>query len=333
MMDLKRKLYYTKVKWLNEVYPEENYTSFHNYWEDHASEFPRRADVETTPFCDARCTCCLANTMTKPRGIMTLETFKTIAAKLKNHNCLIRGMYTTGNPLLDPTLFEKYAYARKIGVMAPYVSLNTTTSLLTPELYKKILDNTDNITLSFFNVGTEFERLTGLNWKLCYDNALQFIRFRDRYKPEYRVFIGCNPVQDSNLKAVQKAFKPYHVEYAIDAELRWAGKVISGVIDRSIMHPFFRCDGHEGVLLVKWDGKIEACSYDFKEETLYANILTDDWETIRQTFFKRWVQPFTLCARCDYWHKYWKVKHNHFRNVTHDKWQRPFLKEGEKYQK
>jgi MoaA/NifB/PqqE/SkfB family radical SAM enzyme len=272
--------------------------------------------------------------MTKPRGIMSLDTFKIIADKLKAHNCLIRGMYTTGNPLLDPTLFEKFAYARKIKVMAPFVSLNCTTSKLTPNMYHKILDNMDNITLSFFAVKGEFERLTGgLKWDECYYNALQFIRARDKYRPNFRIFIGCNAVKDANLAAVKKAFAGYNVEYAVDAELRWSGPVVTGVIDRAIMYPSFRCDGHEGVLMIKWNGNIEACSYDFKEETLYANILRDDWETIRQAFFKQWKTPFHLCSRCDYYHKYWAVKKNHFHPVQYDEWQKPFLKEGEPYQK
>lgn len=333
-MTTKQNLFYLYSRYFNKVYPDENYSDFTTYWDDHNAEFPRRADIETTPFCDARCICCSAYKMAKPKGIMSLSTFKEIANILKHRNCLIRGMYTTGNPLLDPTLFEKYAYARSINVMAPYVSLNTTTSLLTPDLYQKILDNTDNITLSFFNTGEEFERLTGgLSWKQCYFNALQFIRFRDKYKPNYRIFIGCNPVAGANIEAVKKSFSPFKVEYAIDAELRWAGKVITGVADRAIMHPFFRCDGHEGVLEIKWNGNIEACSYDFKEETLFANILTDSWESIRQKFFNKWKQPFSLCARCDYWHKYFKIKKNHFRDVKYEIWQKPFLKEGELYQK
>ena len=332
-MSLKQKLYYLYAKRFGKVYPEERFSSFLRYWKINADYFPRRADIETTPFCDARCKSCLQHTMTKERGVMSLGTFKIVADKLKKHNCLIRGMYTTGNPLLDPTLFEKYAYARKIGVMADYVSLNATTSKLYPVDYDKIFQNTDNITLSFFNTGLAFEELTGLDWADCYQKALYFIRHRDKYYPDYRIIIGCNPVEGSSLKNVKRAFAPYNVEYAEDAELRWGGKVITGVIDRAVMHPFFRCDGHKGVLLVKWNGNIEACSYDFKEETLYANILKDDWETMRRKFFERWTEPFSLCARCDYWHKYWMVKQNHFRDVRFDEWQKPFLEKGEKYQK
>jgi MoaA/NifB/PqqE/SkfB family radical SAM enzyme len=314
-------------------YPTEKYDSFKQYWVDHAKEFPRFADIETTPFCDAKCRACQSYNMTKEKGIMSYEAFVDIADLLKKHNCPIRGMYTTGNPLLDPTIFEKFAYARKIKAMASYSDFNTTTSLLTKELHHKILDNTDNITLSFFAVGSEFERLTGgLNWQKCYENAIAFIKERDRYRPNYRIFIGCNAVVGNDLDAVKYVFRNYNVEYIRDAELRWAGPVVTGVVDRAIMHPLFRCDGHEGMLMIKWNGNIEACSYDFHEETLYANIFKDDWETIRSRFFESWQKPFHLCSRCDYYHKYWAVKKNRFHNVTYDSWQKPFLKEGQPYQ-
>lgn len=315
-------------------YPNEKYDSFDQYWVDYAKEFPRFADVETTPICDARCLCCSAYKMTKKKGIMALSEFKELAQLLKKHNCPIRGMYTTGNPLMDPTLFEKLKYAREIGAMASYSDLNTTTSKLTPDLHHKILETTDNITLSFFATGAEFERLTGgLSWKECYYNALQFIRTRDKYRPDYRIFIGCNSVQGNNLKEVKKAFEGYNVEYIRDAELRWSGPVITGVVERAIMHPDFRCDGHLGVLEIKWNGDIEVCSYDFNEESMYANIWRDDWDTIRERFLKKWREPFHLCSRCEYWHLYWRVKKNHFKPIKDFSWQKPFLKDGEPYQK
>jgi MoaA/NifB/PqqE/SkfB family radical SAM enzyme len=321
------------VSRFQQPYPSEKYNSFQTYWDDHQSEFPRRADIETTNFCNAKCVCCLQQTMTKERGIMSLKKFCELADYLKSHNCLIRGMYTTGEPLIDPTLFEKFGYARKIGVMASFSSLNTNVSLLTANLHQKILDNTDNITLSFFNVGVGYNKITGLDFDDSYEKAVAFIKYRDQHRPNYRIFIGCNDIKQANFNAVKEAFKNFKVEYAIDAELRWGGPVITGVVERAIMYPTFRCDGHEGVLMIKWNGNIEACSYDFHEESLYANIFTDSWETVKQKFLENWKKPFHLCSRCDYWHKYWVVKKNHFRNITYDEWQKPFLKEGQPYQK
>jgi len=326
---------YNKVFWKTQSpYPDEWYNDFFSYWDDHASEFPRQADIETTNICNADCLSCLQSKMTKPRGIMSLDNFMIVADLLKKKKVRIRSFYTTGEPLLDPTLFEKYAYARHLGILASHVSLNTNVSKLTKEKFQKILDHTDNITLSFFNVGSEYERLTGgLSWEQSYRNAVDFIKYRDQNRPDYRITIGCNAVAGHDYPVVKNAFKDYNVYYIQDAELRWAGKVITGVVDRAVMFPTFRCDGHFGVLEIKWNGNIEACSYDFFEETLYANIFEDSWSEIRSKFFERWKKPFSLCAKCDYYHKYWRVKKRNFKFVEDDSWQQPFLDEGEQPQR
>lgn len=324
---IKRKLFPQKYV----PYPEEDFTSFTEYWDTYGKEFPRRADIESTNNCNARCVCCLQHTMAKSKGFMCMDDFRDIAVKLRDHHVQIRGFYTTGEPLMDLFLFQKFDIAKRMGILADFVSLNTNVSLLTEDRWKEALDNTDNITLSFFNVGKEYERMTGgLAWKKSYENAVGFIKYRDRYKPDYRIFIGCNAVEGSNLAAVKAVFSGFKVEYAIDAELRWAGSVITGVVDRAVMYPSFRCDGHLGVLEIKWNGNVELCSYDFKEETLYANILEDSWSDLCRKFFEGWKKPFSLCARCDYWHLYWRVKKNRFRYVEDFKWQMPFLKKGEK---
>lgn len=334
-MDLKKYVrpIYRKLKPIL-PYPDEKYSSFKNYWIDHYHEWPRRADVETTNKCNANCVCCLQATMKKKRGCMSLKQFKILAKKLRERDVLIRGFYTTGEPLMDPTLFQKYAVARNLGILAPFVSLNTNVSLLTEDKWLPILSNTDNITLSFFNVGSEYERMTGgLSWENSYEKAVDFIIYRDRVRPDYRIFIGCNTVEGSDIEAVKKAFQGFRVEYAVDAELRWAGKVITGVVDRAVMYPTFRCDGHEGVLMIKWNGNIEVCSYDFSEESLYANFFKDSWREIIEKFMKRWQKPFPLCARCDYFHLYWRVKKKRFKYVEDYSWQKPFLEEGEKPQR
>jgi sulfatase maturation enzyme AslB (radical SAM superfamily) len=261
--------------------------------------------------------------MTAPQGMMDLETFEEIALILNDYDVKIRGMYTTGEPLLDPTLFEKYRVGRDLGVMAPWVSLNTNVSLLTPEKWQPLLDHTDNIALSFWNVGKHYDALTGLSWMRSYNNAIEFIKYRDRVRPDYRILISCNTVRGSNLAAVQHAFQHYDVTYEIDAALRWDGAYIEGPIDRAIMHPTFKCDGHEGVLMIKWNGDIEACSYDFTMETRYANILHDAWSDIADTFRHYWNAPFPLCRRCDYFHLYWKVKRNNFQPVHDESWKHP----------
>ena len=87
-------------------FPHEKHVTFEDYWV--SRKFPRVADIETTNLCNANCLCCLQHKLKRERGIMSLEAFKHVADWLKLHNVKIRGMYTTGEPFLDPTLFETF---------------------------------------------------------------------------------------------------------------------------------------------------------------------------------------------------------------------------------
>jgi len=305
-------------------------------WDDPNRSYPSIVYVETTNICNAKCVCCLNDRCVRTRGIMTLEDFKVIADKVKSRGLLIGAMFCFGEPLIDPTLFEKFEYARNINVMPSHVGFNTNVTFLTEEKFHKICRHTPNIILSFFNVGKEYERLTGnLSWEQNYKNATDFIKFRDSNYPGYPILISVNKIAGHNLEAVKEAFKNYNVVYVQDAELRWGGKVITGVVDRMIMFNHWRCDGYKGALQVKWNGNCEFCAYDIigteegTGETLFANILTDSWEDIQAKFKKKWREPNSLCKRCDYFHLCKRVIANNFQYVEDYSWQLPYIPNGE----
>jgi len=304
-------------------------------WNDSNRHYPSIVYVETVNICNAKCICCLNHRCQRIRGIMTLDDFKIIADKVKAKGLQIGAMFCFGEPLIDPTLFEKFEYAKKIQVMPGHVGFNTNVTFLTEEKYEKICRFTPNIILSFFNVEKEYERLTGgLSWEQNYKKAIDFIKFRDAKYPHYPIFISVNKVEGHNLEAVKNAFKHYNIVYVQDAELRWGGKVITGVVDRMIMFPNWRCDGHKGALQVKWNGNCEFCAYDIigteegVGETFFANILTDSWDDIERKFKDKWKEPNSLCKRCDYFYLCKRVIANNYKYVEDTSWQLPYIIDG-----
>jgi len=256
--------------------------------------------------------------MERPIKFLRPADFVEIAHKVKERGLKIGAMFCFGEPLADRDLFNKIEYGRQIGVMTNYLGLNTNASLLRPEVFDKIFQACSNITLSFPNVGSEFERLTGLKWERCYKNAIEFIRYRDKNKPGFKVEIGCNEVTGADEASVRKAFAGYRVEWAKDAEIKWGGKIITGVIDRSIMYHSWTCDGYKGAMQIKPNGDCCFCAYDvIRGETNFANILKDDWETIEANFKKLWRRPSSLCLRCDFWWNYYQVKAAGWRRGDH----------------
>lgn len=296
-----------------------------HHWD--ADKYPSIVYVETTNYCNARCTFCLYERMERPVEFMSQEVFENIADKCLERGVKIGAMFCFGEPLADKGIFDKIRYGKSIGVMTPYLGLNTNASPLVLDKFDDILECCNNITLSFVTIGKDFERLTGLSWDVCYTNALDFIAYRDLYNPSFQIEIGCNDVTGHDRVKVEVAFKGLNVKWARDAEIQWGGKIITGVIDRSIMYPKWVCDGYKGAMQIKPNGDCCVCAYDVvRNETKFANILTDDWETIEAAFKARWREPNSLCLRCDFWNNYQQMVAGGWKRGDHidDSWQRAY---------
>lgn len=295
--------------------------------------YPKLAYVETTNFCNARCTYCLYDRMERRIEYMDVETFRQIAEKIVSGGFQIGAMFCFGEPLADATLFEKIRIGKSMGALTNYLGLNTNVSLLRPHRFDELLNTCHEIVLSFPNVGKDFERMVGLNYLECFENAVRFIEYRDLKKPGFNIQIGCNDVTGNDRAAVQSAFSKYRVNWARDAEIQWGGKTIEGVIDRSIMYPGtlapndWTCDGFKGAMQIKPNGDCCFCAYDvIRNETRFANILYDDWSTIERRFKELWKEPSSLCLRCDFWWNYHQVREGGWKRGPHvdDSWKQAY---------
>ena len=340
----------TKIKKIaGKIYPSLNriyggkYGPISDVWENPKRKYPSVVYVETTNHCNAKCVSCLNHLCKRERGTMTLENFKIIADKVKANGAKIGAMFCFGEPLMDKGLFKKFKYAMEIDVLTKnHVGLNTNVTFLTSKKFDDILKYTPNIVLSFFNVGKEYERLTGgLNWKQNYKNATDFIKYRDKHKPDYPIFIGTNKIKDNSFDAVRDAFKDYNVIYTTDAEILWGGSIITGVLNRMILFNDWRCDGYKGAMHIKWNGNCEFCAYDIVGtpnggESSFGNIFTDSWEELSNKFKTTFKNRCSLCKRCEYWYHCKDLMNNDYKrpnplpNDWYD-WQKTHLKKDEEY--
>lgn len=311
---------------------EESQQMMLEHWDK--SSYPALVYVETTNFCNARCTYCLYERMERPVTTMSFGKFKVVANKVAQRGLRIGAMFCFGEPLADKNIFDKIVYARSVGAIKGYLGLNTNCTYLTPEKYDSILSACQNITLSFPHTEKKFEELTKLNWEECYNNAIEFIRYRNRKKPEFIIKIGCNDVTGHDRSAVKRAFKGFRVDWARDAEIKWGSKVITGVIDRSIMYHRWFCDGYKGALQIKPNGDCCFCAYDvLRSETRFANIFENSWEEIEENFKNLWKRPASLCLRCDFWWNYKQMVAGGWKRGKHidSSWQYAYLDSLEKF--
>lgn len=289
-----------------------NRTDLSDAWDNPQRPWPQLVYVETSSLCNYRCPCCHNWEMHRPKCVMSLEDFKAVADKVLARGLKIGAMYCNAEPLTDKTIFDKYAYANRIGALVPrHVGLNTNASLLTPEKFGPMVENCPNVIISIFATGEDYARATGgFPWEPVYKNILDFIAYRDQHKPEFNIFIGCNQIPGQKLDDVKKAFEGLRVSFETDVFIDWnTPDALTGPLRRmEFLYPNWRCDGVAGHLQIRPDGACGTCPYDFHGlpdgtlETYVGNILTDSWEVLEANFRERWKRGFSVCQRCDAWH-------------------------------
>lgn len=250
-------------------------------------EFPRICFIETTNICNGKCSYCPRRMMTREQRVMTLDEFKIVADKIKKANFKIQAMYSFGEPLTDDTLFEKYDYARDSDILDEMVWLSTNGSLLTKDKFDKILKSTKLIIISIPNVFNDFEKMTGLKWDVVYNNAIDFINYRNSKLPDYTIYINTPLVNGSAKGRVRDMFKSYNVTFVTCQGVEY-GKYIKGCD---------HCDVKGGFLTIRSNGECTSCCFDINCENSFGNIFVDSFEKIKENWLKC---DFKLCDRCDF---------------------------------
>jgi MoaA/NifB/PqqE/SkfB family radical SAM enzyme len=279
-------------------------------WNNPTRQWPTIVYVETSSLCNYRCPCCRNWAMNRPKCVMDLPTFITVALKIRERGVKIGAMYCNAEPLTDPTIFQKYAFANRLDILMPYVGFNTNASLLSPDKYKPLVENCPNVTISVFAVGDDYVKATGgFSWENAYRNIIGLIEYRDVHRSDFDIRIGCNQIPGQQFDSVKEAFKNYRVEVVTDVFIDWNNpEKLTGPLSRLKMFPEWMCDGLKGALQIRPDGSCGYCAYDFHGapdgtlETGIGNILRDSWDVLESNFKAKWKQPSTVCFRCDYWH-------------------------------
>ena len=170
---------------------------------------PSHIQIETVNrMCNARCTMCPIkfvpdweveakdelsyNGVSRRPQIMTLENFKTIAAKFGSYTKYIRflSLHGCGEPLLDKSLSEKIAFAKKVGFTE--VGFTSNCSPLTPKISKKLLEAGLNCIIPSIDGFTKDVQETirpRTKFEDVYYNVKEFIKIRDEGNYDCKVLI------------------------------------------------------------------------------------------------------------------------------------------------
>jgi MoaA/NifB/PqqE/SkfB family radical SAM enzyme len=140
--------------------------------------------VENTNYCNYRCTYCAthsdSSTMTLPRGHMTLETFSRLLEEHPRATLVI--IQGDGEPLLDPTLFNKIRLARESGRVTQVISNGS--MLSKPEVISRLLDDGPDVLLFSIDVASVeqvMEKRRGMKYAEVFDGVRALSQARRKH--------------------------------------------------------------------------------------------------------------------------------------------------------
>lgn len=136
---------------------------------------PRFIYVEPTNVCNYKCPKCpQSEGLKRPPAVMSIELFKELIAQLKPHRPRIT-LHHSGEPLLNPHLFEMIKTARETGIMT---AVFTNASLLDKDDFRIVVEGPDALIFSVDSAdAASYSRLHGgAQWEKVKNNIEEFFR-------------------------------------------------------------------------------------------------------------------------------------------------------------
>lgn len=275
--------------------------------------FPGRVSIENTNACNARCTICPREKLTRKIQLMDLEAFKMLLDDSIEAGARRLSLHNFGEPLLDRHLAEKIAYAKSRGIEETYIVTNA--SLLTRERSEELLEaGLDRVKISFYGINRkEYESVhVGLDYETTLRNVrdlLEVKRERGGKKPRITLrYIG-SPV---NFLRFSKEWIKYRKlcrtvpgklhNYTTGREYNPISKVRRPDFMKSCRYL------KRSVVYILVNGDVVPCCYDFNGILVMGNALeekiADIWNGEKFRAFRRahrehHFAKYPVCARCD----------------------------------
>jgi radical SAM protein with 4Fe4S-binding SPASM domain len=245
-------------------------------------EFPLHLDIEATCLCNLHCPFCA--TSYEPiggKGFMSFDTFKKIIDEGAEYGlCAIKlNSGGRGEPLLNKSLPEMVAYAKKREIMDVY--FNTNAALLTRDIGARLIQaGLDRISISFEGIEAEvYEKYrVGASFEKVLRNIREFVKLRDEMNVE-KPLVRIQTVALTELRSGLDEYKEFW-EKIVD-EVAFIDFKDYSYIQRDLIYNW-ACQYLWQRMMVSWDGTISVCQFDYLNSCKLGNINNGD--TIRSAW-------------------------------------------------
>ena len=277
-------------------------------------DFPKNLMIEITNVCNLRCVMCYNRLMKRKKGFMDEETFQLVLKNSKEIGIEMIGLYTTGESLLHPKIYDFIKLAKNMGFKYIYITSNGVT--LDQDKINQILEcGLDSIKFSIDAASKEtYDKLRpGGDFDKVHNNVKMLREKRDKLKSKLKIyasFVVTNKNQEELMK-FKEFWKDLIDEVSISFVSNQSGLQKEEFQDLAIDKSKNRMVRTKSIcpllwdrIIVTYDGKYTICSEDFEGTLIYGDIHTEPmkeaWNNDKMKAYRKMFisKDFSLSPRC-----------------------------------
>ena len=264
--------------------------------------------IEATNVCDKECRICVHKNLTRPKGFMSLDLFRTIIDQIPSSE--VTFPYFIGEPLLHPGLFEMINYMKASG---HFVSISTNGNLLSVDMCRKLVESgLDHLQISLNAISTEgFTAIDpSADFQAALENIDRFIRI-NQGRIDFFISVVNMPGNLKEWSAFQKIWNKKGVRVRFKFYVDWNSgdeQIKSfGVQVQRRRRDIYPCDWLWRQFHIFWDGKVVPCCFDPDGSHVVGDVTTarvaDIWNGPEYQALRRAHlgdgASIPLCAQCN----------------------------------
>ena len=281
-------------------------------------EYPSYIEIETVNACNARCPMCTINDWERNYPVMRDNVFDKISDDLIEHKKFLKrvSLYRDGEPLIDKKLPIRINKFFKNGIKN--TSIATNVSLLNEKKSIDILEaGLGLVIMSIDSLKKDiFEKIrVRLNFDEVKENAINFLKLRDKINPECRVWIRM--IRQEENKDEWSEYFDFWKKYVSDQDrvyyhniFNWGGQLDGFKSIEKSYEPNLPCVALWSLMVFFANGDVPLCNVDYNNKyptgSIMKNSVTELWKsktmnTRRKLHMENKKQDISLCVNCNVW--------------------------------
>ncbi len=271
---------------------------------------PKVVYAESTNACNATCVMCPRDEMERTIGIMPMDLFYKVADECAEWGVEEMRLHNFGEPLVDKQIYEKIAYAKKVGIQTTTIYSNA--ALLDEDKSRRLIEaGLDQLYVSFDGATQKtFETIRlPLDFTQVANNTRRFYEIRQSLGlSSPKLFLSFTHIQQdaSEVQKFLRDWQPYADNvFVIDAH-DWAGQAEVALHEPNA-GPRWPCVYLWRSMTVLYSGDVTLCCMDIKGAETLGNVkeqsLSQIWhgammQKIREAHRQHRYGEVSLCSTC-----------------------------------